>query len=343
MNRKLIFISGSILGLLVIVITLVITQIPLGLSVGYDIVVQDDYAFVSDNEGVDIINIANPSKPNKVSEFNSPDGAFGLLINNDNLYIASDSDGLEIVDISDPENTELKGSFNDGGSIIDVAVEGSFAYILKDYNQLEVLDISNPSEISKIGTYDDGGSYRRILVKDGVGYLADAESGLKILNLTNPTSPVQIRRIPNTYAAIDIYFQGDFLFLGCHGNGVVILDLTNPLTPVKVGSFTKSGGEAYGVTGNRTHLYVADLQLGVYLLNISDPTHPVELTHNSHAAPHGISFDGRYIYLADQDRKIIILSPDLSLLYTGYPLPGYVVPTLLLGILVIILTRRETE
>jgi hypothetical protein len=109
------------------------------------------------------------------------------------------------------------------------------------------------------------------------------------------------------------------ILLGCHRYGVYIFDISTPHSPTQLGKYYKLGGEAYGVTGNTTHLYVADLQLGAYLLNITDPSNPTELVSYSNAAPHDIIFDGINVYLADQDKQLIILDEHLDPLYSGLP------------------------
>ncbi|MHA2345192.1 MAG: LVIVD repeat-containing protein, partial [Candidatus Hodarchaeales archaeon] len=173
--------------------------------------------------------------------------------------------------------------------------------------------------------------------------LADADSGLKILNISDPSSPTKLHTVPKTSSVIDLQIHREFLFLGCHGNGVIILDVANPILPVRLGSFSKSAGEAYGVAGNRTHLYVADLQLGVYLLNITDPTHPVEIKQNGNTHPHDISFDGEFIYLADQDRKIIIFSSELTMLFSGSNVNGFQIPVLIAGVMILVIFTKKTK
>ncbi len=323
-NRALIGIYFLVLVIVIfldIFVVFFLPQVGLGGHVAYHVIVQGDYAYISDNEGVDIFNIANPENPTRIDEIRSPDGAFGLSIEDDYLFIASDSDGFEIVDVSNPEEALILGTYNDGGSIVDVKVEGHFAFTLDVSTGLEILNITNPAEITKISTYyiNGGGIHRCLQNNQGIVYLADTSNGLTVLNLTDPVSPTKLRTVPNTGGVIAVHLFEDLMFLGCHSNGIIILDISDPLFPQRIGSFTKSGGEAYGVAGNRTHLFVADLQLGAFSLNITEPSHPTELASCSHAVPHDVYFDGTNIYLADQDRLLIILDEHLEPLYTGFP------------------------
>jgi hypothetical protein len=62
-------------------------------------------------------------------------------------------------------------------------------------------------------------------------------------------------------------------------------------------------------------LYVADLQQGVYLLNVTNSGDPIEIAHYSDAAPHDIFSDGKKIYLADQETS------ETEFTSFNYPLP----------------------
>ncbi len=285
-----------------------------GLHVAYEVYVQNNHAFVTNNDGTIIFDISNPSHPVKIGGVLTSDGAFGVYVENDTLFIASDSDGFIMANISIPEDPVIIGEHSDGGSANSVCFEGSYAYVTEYPRGFEILDITDPKAITKVSFYDDGGEFRNVAVKDGLAYLADPATGLKVINISDPTSPERIRTVSGTHGVIDLYIYEDLLFLGCHGNGVRILDISTPQSPIVLGQYYKTEGEAYGVTGNATHLYVADLQQGVYLLNITDPKRPIEIMHYSEAVPHDIFYDGKYIYLADQDTELNIFDSNLALI-----------------------------
>ncbi|MFX1283165.1 MAG: LVIVD repeat-containing protein [Promethearchaeota archaeon] len=318
LNRKIIvpIIGAIFIGICVIVFgIMIITQN--GINVGYEVFVQDNYVFITNNDGTEIHDVSNPSNPIQIGEITTSDGAFGVEVIEDFLYIASDSNGFLIVNISNPDRPVIIGEYSDGGSANSVCVEGSYAYVTEYPRGLEIFDISNPKAITKVSTFDDGGEFRDIALKDGLAYLADPNNGLKVINVSDPSSPSRIRTVSGTHGVIDIYIYEHLMFLGCHGNGVRIIDISTPQSPTILGQYQKSECEVFGVTGNTTHLYVADLQKGVYLLNITDINQPFEIAHYRDATPHDIFYDGEYVYLADQDRELFIFEADLTLVYRG--------------------------
>ncbi|MFX0152750.1 MAG: LVIVD repeat-containing protein, partial [Candidatus Hodarchaeota archaeon] len=221
--------------------------------------------------------------------------------------------------ISDPENPLITDQYNDGGSAHSVCTNGSYAYVTEYPQGMEIFDISTSDDIIKVTEYDDGGVFRSVAIKNNFIYLPDSGRGLKVLNVTDPSSPELVSTFRLTHGAIDVEIHNDLLFLGCHRHGVYIFDISTPNSPIQLGKYVKLGGEAYGVTGNTTHLYVADLQIGVYVLNITDPSHPKEISEYSNAAPHDIFWNDEKIFLADQDKQIIILNEHLNPLYPGFP------------------------
>ncbi len=306
-----------ILIFLDIVVVFFLPRVGLGGHVAYSVCVEGNHAYVTGNNGVTILNIEDPTHPDVNSAFPINDGAFGVTIENEAAYIASDGDGFIIANVSNPVHPTLIGKSGRGGSF-ELCINNSIAYVT-DYGWgLRIYNYSNPYSPVEIGSYSDGGMASGVVVYGDILYLGDPNFGLKVINVSDPTSPNRISLVGGTGGIMDVYRHNNLLFLACHANGVKILDISSQI-PILIGSFTKSEGEAYGVSGNTTHLYVADLQLGAFLLNITDPSQPTELTSYSNAVPHDIYFDGINIYLADQDKRLIILDEHLKPLYTGFP------------------------
>lgn len=86
----------------------------LNIEVGYDIHVVGDYVYVTNNDGLMIIDIQNPQNPQKVGELLSG-GALGLKVENNIAYIASTPSGFVIANISNPSNPQLLGQDSVGG------------------------------------------------------------------------------------------------------------------------------------------------------------------------------------------------------------------------------------
>ncbi|MFX0113284.1 MAG: LVIVD repeat-containing protein [Candidatus Hodarchaeota archaeon] len=287
-------------------------------NVGYDVYVDNNYAYISNNDGIAIYDVTNPKNTKKVGNLDIEDGAFGIIVKDGIAYCAGDSSGFVIADVSDPKNPVKLGQYSDGGSALKVAVSGDFAYVTDTVDGLEIIDISNLSNPTEVGQFN-GGGWPCIYVSEDIAYYGD-DSGLKAINVSIPNSPQLISSRSNV-GVLDIYVQEDLLFIASHQYGVRIYNISDPRTLVHLGQFTDVG-ESYGVSGNATHLYVADLQEGAQLLDISDPSTPQKIKEYTDTMPHDIFHDGEYIYLADQDKALIILDSELKGIYSDSAIPG---------------------
>ncbi len=298
-----------ILGLLSAVLVNVVTNpdviIP-GLSIGYDLEIHDEFAYVSNNDGVVVIDIHNHNDPIRVTQIQFDHGAFGLEVINDTLYVGALSEGLAIVDISTPLSPEILEVHSSVDGIQNLFVTGNHVYVVKLSGILQIIDISDSSDPSILSSLEVGSYCLDVFVIGDVAYVADSD-GLVVVDVSDPTSPDAIRTVPYTNSAFDISVYEETLYLGCHYMGVRILDISSPEDPAFLSSYNEIG-EIYGVFGNGECLALADLLEGAKLLNVTDPENPTLIAEYENAAPHDVYYDGVYTYLADQDKEFILIS-----------------------------------
>jgi hypothetical protein len=303
--------------------------IPVINTVGYGIEVEDDFAYVSHNDGVEIINIENKNRPLVLGNIDISDGAFGIEKNGDILYIAGDSNGLVIANISNPQQPVICSETTFGSSIINIAVQNEVVYLGFMSDLVEVFNVTDPSSPVHISTYTGNAmsNFRGLIVSGDLLYIADSNRGIEIVNISIPSSPTFIRRIDTSFP-IGLFKQGNILFAACHAMGVYWYDITNGTEPLLKGSYHEIGGEAYGVWGNSTHLYVADLQKGIFCIDITDEGGASKVSQNFEVTPHSISGWENHVFLADQNFRFMILDLDLNFLYDGHKL-GYGLPIII--------------
>ena len=145
----------------------------------------------------------------------------------------------------------------------------------------------------------------------GIGTVAyvSTVTGIEILDLSDPAAPRSLGNSAELIAAPARTAQGGILYLG-GSNGVWLADTSSPETP-RV--FAQFGGfeEVFDVAGSADLVVVADLQGGVVVLDRGEPVGRAVVARNTNYAPHGVVFDGEYIYVADQDIGLVILQlPD---------------------------------
>jgi hypothetical protein len=272
-------------------------------GVGYIVAVDKDYAYVTNNDGVAIFDIHQPERLRKVGEI-STGVTFGIFVENGLAYISGEH-GLVIADVHDPENPKILNEHVTGVGNLRVHVEGSSAYLTNNRG-LEILDVSNPGKIISLAHFGSPKA-RGIDVSDGIAYLASFSNGVEVLDMNNPATPKKITTVAGTKGAWDVHIHNDTLYVGCHGAGIVIVDITDKKSPRVIGRYRDDdSGEALGVWGDDTYVYVAD-NFGIEVLDVSDLSSPYEIGEYSRVSgAHDIYVEGEYLYVAEGRKGLMV-------------------------------------
>ncbi|HEV7485689.1 MAG TPA: Ig-like domain-containing protein [Thermoanaerobaculia bacterium] len=213
-------------------------------------------------------------EPAGVSALELPGRVEHIRVRNGLAYIAAGPAGLLVVDVHDPAHPAIVGSFDTPGSANDVAIDGNRAYIA-DLSALLIFDIANPAAPTLLGTLPLPGEVREVSVEGGVAWVAAHTGGLVGVDVTNPVSPVIIAAVSN--GNVDQVVVKDGRVYIYADNRVVIFDVSRPVSPRQIGStFTTSDVRSMVVAGNV--LYLAAYDLGLRALDITDPSHPAEIS-----------------------------------------------------------------
>ena len=275
----------------------------IGTTEAYAILVDNDIAYISNNNGIVIFDVLNPTKPRKLTSV--PVGEnFALCKIQDTLYSCGEQ--FSMIDVSHPAQPAIIAEFGGVSGGFGLSVRDGYAYSCNSSGTLSCLDIRNPEEIQIVNSLPYSGHGSDLAIHGDVLYYANPQNGLQIVDIQNPAAPKHLRTVPASAGAWDIYIQDDQLYLGRHRYGVNVYDIQNPTYPRAIGNFNNMG-EAYGVSAEGERLYVADLAEGVKLLDVSDPSYPVLMREDRHYAPHDLFVHENIIYLSDQDLGLVIM------------------------------------
>ena len=120
------------------------------------VAIQFRYAFVTDDDGLKVFNIADPDRPVPVSggvvRLQNPGR---LYVARTYAYVANGPEGLAIIDVENPERPRLDQMFNAGGSLNDTrAVQvgsvnaSQFALVADGRNGLRVVQLISPDTVA---------------------------------------------------------------------------------------------------------------------------------------------------------------------------------------------------
>jgi hypothetical protein len=245
-----------------------------------DIAVRGDLAYVTNEAGLNIWNVADNNNPYLVSTTSTEEYLGDICLAGSYAYISAGSRGVIIFDISDPSSPAEVGSYKSFFDSRESIVLNDIAYIAHSGDGLLMVDISNPDYPELIGQFETGSLNYDVRIKNGLAFLACWEAGFKIVDVSNPASPVLVAAIEN-FNASKLEVSDNYAYVvESYPPGtsyhIKIFDVTNPENPVEQSS-TYFDGRVTKLAYYNGYLFVADNDLGVRILNVSDPQNPVQV------------------------------------------------------------------
>ena len=248
-------------------------------------------AFFGDR--VNVVDLSNPTSPRIVSSI-ANGGAFALNGANDvatfqigstpyAIVAASDSNGVQIINLSNPASP----------TAVTSVIDGSMDTNNNTFNELE--------QARNVTTVTIGSSLYAIVTAFG-------DAGVQIIDISDPASPLAVSSIAegstdtngNTFSEligasritiVTIDSSIYALVAARTDSGVQIINITNPAIPLATSSIEDGGSDGAGGTfnqlagvrdittvtiGSSTYaLATSDLDDGIQIIDISDPTTPL--------------------------------------------------------------------
>jgi len=171
------------------------------------IVAQGNYAYVTTNQGLGIINISNPSNPQYLGIVSGTNGYIleNLDVYEDFLAVAAHEDGVLIYNISNPSNPQFITSLNSANAwavqmeyfdhinyefvlyVVDQSSINTYAYMNSNGNHIF-------NAIDNIFLNDDIAAYKDIAFDEGIVYFAKGTDGVDVYQTSG-----QINSMGNTF------------------------------------------------------------------------------------------------------------------------------------------------
>ncbi len=277
------------------------------LDCAYDVFIEGEYAYVTHNGGLAIINISNPDRPDLASTIETGESATGILVENGIAYLGSGGrNNLKIIDVNDGYHPVILSSIDVPGVSSGLAKNEHHLFLSTWDGSLitvSIEDMDSPRVISTLNCEGDG---KDITLKGNIAYYANAQKGIQIIDVADPYNPEILSVVEGSYGAFDIHMEDAYLFLGRHNRGFSIFGIEDDHSLSKIYSGS-NGGEAWGISREGDRLYIGDLQEGVEIWDVSILEKPEIIETIAEYAPHDLVFSNGKIFLADQDRDFVII------------------------------------
>jgi hypothetical protein len=205
-----------------------------------------------------------------------------------------------------------------------VKVHGNYAYA-SDAGHLLVIDMRDPQRPAIVGRYQFTGRVGPYVVdieiQPPLAYVATnerftsccIESMVNLLDITQPTRPV-LRDRRGGIGVNDLAVADQRVYVaGIHwiysAPDLAIYDVVNGSNLAPRGTFGGDGSTAVAVIGST--VYLADDELGIHVVDVSNPDQPMHLgTFDTPGSAHGVQVVGSELYVADGEAGLSVF--DLS-------------------------------
>ena len=311
-----------------------------GLSTGIQL--RNNIVYLTDQQaGLHIMDVRNPQQPQRISSHPTFGNATDIVIHETLAYVADGKGGIQTIDVSTPESPEWLHRHAFGGTVygFDVAETADGArtvYVANGVDGLRTLEFTTPyhgtltrnlplpTDTPAFDEQLEAASCTKVRVQDGYGFVA-AETGMFIVDLVRNTI---VTHIPTSAPVSDIALHGGYAYL-C-AESLIVVDSRAPQQS-RIVSERDVHGSAYRIvidTSSPSHAYVAALEGGLHIFDITAPAVPRPAgSYATQGNATGVTFAEERAYLLDSGVGVVALdvsepdTPKLHGIYENDALP----------------------
>lgn len=289
-----------------------------------DVTKNDTLLYIAQGEaGLLILNVKDPKNPEIVSE--TTEGVRGysskVIVQNKVAYMAAGTYGVTLVDVEDPFQTEVTGWY------LEVVQPARNLFVMDNYlftaiseKGVQIVFVKKPNQPLpdvRANIHTTGYAYAVCTTPDTTKMMvACGELGLSIFDITNFQNgygnyPL-IGTVDTPGYSEDVVISPDepIAYMACGIAGLRIIDYSDT-TNIHVAGSLDEGGYAKELLYRDGKIFMTAELSGLQVIDVADPTNPMLLGEVDTAFALGIDIDEEYVYIADEDQGLIVISrPD---------------------------------
>ena len=239
--------------------------------------VEGDTAYVADGAaGVQVVDIADPSKPSIVKTLGGFTNAHRVRVADDQLYALDRERGMLVFNLRDVHNMQIprpRRFFRTAGTPINVAIHDGIVYFSDDRHGLILLDPSPFGDFVVRGIVPILSNAHEIEETRGTTHAYVASGNLTLVDVTDDQNPEIDFRLNTPGFATGIQFRNDTVYLADRQTGLHIINVRNRQQPRRI-STQPTFGNATDIVITDTLAYVADGRGGIHTIDVSESESP---------------------------------------------------------------------
>ena len=283
-----------------------------------DVLKKDDLLYIAQGEGgLEIVDIADPENPETVSI--ASEGVRGYSIKvailDTVVYIAAGSFGVTVLDVADVYNPIVTAANTSMKPAKNIHIRGQYLFTAVSEQGVKLSNISYPAGPDPQGAISTFGFAYDLTTTADSSYMfvACGEMGLDIINISDFQGgwpnywQVGWCDTPGKAESIAILEEESIAFLACGTAGLQIIHYADTTNIHIIGSLD-GGGYAKDLIYKDQRIYQTAELGGLQIIDVSDYTNPQLIGVVDTEFALGLDIDDNFVYVADEDEGLIIIS-----------------------------------
>jgi len=277
----------------------------------HNVDVIDTRAFVTTapQGAVHLVDLTDPAHTYQTGWVATLDAAEAVAVAGRYAYVAGGYSGLEVMDLAAADGPMRVARLDGPGYVQAVQLTGDYAYVAAE-GGLQIIDVTTPTQPREVACYCGTGAITDVAVAGGnplgTAVLLGDSGRLQWLDLTNPAAPELVASLHVSGRATAVAYANGYAYVaaGTEGLRIVAFDAG---APTDIGVYAAPGAVNDVVVTGR-YAYLALMDQGVEVLDLTDPARPMAVAHfdTPDLARH-ITVDDDKLYIADRVGGLFIL------------------------------------
>jgi hypothetical protein len=199
----------------------------------HDVAVLEPYAILAGPEGLQVVEISDPRRPQYITCFCAHGPVEQLVLDGHLAYALDGEAGIRIIDMSNPAEPQPLAWLRTAGTPEDLVVRGRYAYVADGSAGLTILDVEEPGNAKIVASLPMSGDAWAIASDDeDYVYVLERGLGLRIIDVSDPLAPQDRGLVSELDMGTDVAVDGQQVFLADRAGGLTVLQrLPSPSSP----------------------------------------------------------------------------------------------------------------
>jgi hypothetical protein len=249
-------------------------------NAAFEVLIKENYAYVVNNKGLEIIDISDKKNPKYVSFINTPGDALAIFLEDNYAFVADNYEGVQIIDISNKENPKIIQTIP-SSEIWDIFIEDDHLYIGGRQGIMQIYDIKdkeNPQALIGFSVYEH---IQKIIKKGDYLYSLNFGHGLSIFKVSNDYKDITaLERIKLPSNSSSFFIKDDYAYVANTKSGLQIINISKPESKIDlekpriISNLNVPTGWVNNIFIYNNYAYLTDGESKVYIVDISNKEKP---------------------------------------------------------------------